>query len=584
MAPVLINLHLLLHPIEEFHKDATNWYQAAIRHLGAANSSNLEYLLESDRNMVAYVGHIHSNIQTAVQELLGDIRDAFGTYTGTQFSPGTGHAPGRHYPSYEQPQTDRKKRGAGGLFFMAGSVVSLINSVLVHTRISSLHGRIDSLEGKINEHNTLIRLAQQDIIDLQTQQQRFSLALEAVNKVLRQTIGDVARLKRHTTVMSTSDLLFSCLGDLREYTRQVTEGLYMAWRGTLSPYLIKKKLLLKFLSSMSVEKHRPLFPLTPEFISLYYEVITVTPIFRDENNLVLYLSFLLKDNTHIEFELFKAISYPLPIPNSTLYQQFTLNNEYIAISHDRQYYSYPEMERCKSIDDLHICPPVSLYRLDSAPDCLPYLYVEREIETLDCPTKIISSFNPVFLNTESGFLYVTQQPLDVSLSCHDIDGGKMLTRLFRIQGAGMLTSPSSCVLKTHVGFHTSDSYIYADPTLLTTSSLVARVGATTKAQIKTLEKVDIPSIGEEIGALLLTSRLIENARVPTPPSTPVIPQYTTILPWTVLGFLLFLLLANATCVYIVVRRIRRRNPDATSLPPLGPGPPPSPTSYDSLEA
>lgn len=277
-----------------------------------------------------------------------------------------------------------------------------------------------------------------------------SVLHSTLNKVFsrdRQVHAQVHNLLQYLKLTATLADVKDTIGSAIRKTTRLHQAIEDLAGGKVSSNLLSPHEYLSLLRE--VEKVIPTpaklyLPVSLENVHQYYDIATVTS-YTTGDTLRVILQVPLKLDSNL-FHIYDVVSYPIFEERLGKWMKWEVEKQKVIISKDRQLYTIfgiEEFERDCHGRELVVCPLTNvLRRPDYYPSC-PVELILGKVEN-SCNRKVIADqLSPVFVKTESRWLFSTSKEHKLTLNCYGIDGTVNVTSKV-IMGIGVLSEIDKC--------------------------------------------------------------------------------------------------------------------------------------------
>ena len=349
------------------------------------------------------------------------------------------------------PTHSRKPRGAVNFI---GSLANTLFGTATQGQIDIIHNRLNELQTLteeerklLNVHSSIINVTLHDLTNVHQALDKLEKASRLTETFLNDMSQDIHFVEQTLIALETLLHLQLALSTISADHVNFRVGLQTMLETYVSPNIVSNSMLLQILDDLSVQTPGLLFPAKPEFLGIYRQIIRViskNTELTSLQGLCFYLLIPLQGYPSDTFNVFEMASLPYPIVHTSNFIVHKPSQHYLVINEGRtSYFLTNDFQSCRKFENLLICPPLGpIYHVESQNECELDIFLERESASTSCDKFIIKTFKPVFIKTNTGWLYSTCSPIDVTLNC--INNVKKPRHT--INGIGNITINSGCTL------------------------------------------------------------------------------------------------------------------------------------------
>lgn len=418
----------------------------------------------------------------------------------------------------------------------------------------------------MNVHNQILDSHSQDISIINESISNLEAALNHTKILLKDIQIDNFSLRQSVATVHFTSLVHTAFVSMSTHVSNLKRALLASLKGSLDPYLLPRDKLLALLQNIYHRGKELLFPVTTDYLSLWYDVIKVIP--RSvEDGVILYIQIPLAGDPEMIFDLFKTT--PIPIPTGEGFFSLLSNvKPLFAISHTRDYYKELEisdldMFNCVKHNHLYVCTDIGpIFSSSTARSCLSSRFLGQD-PVSNCDSVLIRTFCPQLIPVEGSFLYVTPEPFQLSVACPGQHGTR--TRL-QLTGSGFLVLPESCSARSDTFVVPAQSTTQGAAVTYNTAVLNSTLPDAVRSFLASapptpkLEILRVQARSEGEATDLLRDYELRHRIQPLEDDL----STTHLLAIAVMGGLVSFVLSHLSCVLGVVCRYWRRRDDASA--------------------
>ena len=328
------------------------------------------------------------------------------------------------YITNQRPYNNlRVKRGA--LNFM-GTLSNYLFGTATQNQIDAIHEQINNLHlmsererQMLNVHSTILNSTMREMRSLQAGITRLEMASVLTRKVIREFSVKTRKINEAEKLLEALLHLQLAIFDINHDILNLKLGLQDMIEAKLSTFIIPNDVLLSILRDAYSKVSGLLFPITPDFLGLWRDFITVSIRYSNTPGTInFYLSLPLQGDPNDMFDVFRIQSLPYPIPGSNYFMQMQTQAKYIVVSENRKrYFLMSNIEHCHRSHILLICEPSSPIYDTKVDTCESTLFLKKRKSKDKCKKTILKTFNPTLVRGQGGWIFAVPKPMVLTLNC-----------------------------------------------------------------------------------------------------------------------------------------------------------------------
>ena len=344
------------------------------------------------------------------------------------------------------PMTPKHQIHKRGLINVLGEISSLLIGTATQRQIDEIHQVITSQNtfkketlDQLNLHSHILNETIADLASLHSIANQTANALNALQIAHRESTLISFKIQILLSILNELDIN---LNIVRSDYNNIVHGISDFLDGYPSTHIISDKLFLSLLSEAAQRGNGLLFPQQYNNLPLYRKTSKIFTRSDDFGSYFFYLTIPLASHTYGSFNVYEVNSLPLPIPNSTQFIQYIKDARYLAVSEDGdRFLLMDNTDNCIKHSKTLICHPESPIMTKDANNCMFAVFTSQPKNT--CNKILLTKFSPIFIRVNNGYLYATDSPLNLRISCN-----RKKNTIVKISNSGFLEMDDECFISS----------------------------------------------------------------------------------------------------------------------------------------